>query len=318
MSWLPHPIPLVDIDAFKVSLSLMWIRDDTPFLGKVAKGVVLLIPVYNTSFRCWNVLERALYRLDPLPEKIIFCENNSEDITLGLLKNFKLPHEIIRVWFRGDAGKGKKQNFEPIAHVRQLLLTRARTYGAKLAIFLDDDCIPERKDFIQMFLNDKLDICSGEYLREFPEGVFVASGWLVDSPMKDMPNGDNPDPEVIANLKETIKQAKKHNCPMLIFYYSNFSKEAIYKPSVTSAGAMALSKKILRDKRLNFVPLRHDLVDNPDGVSEDFGFCLLARNLGYEIYLDFRIKFAHLGVRSNQEKMKHRPWSVDEAESFEY
>src|SRR5208337_3014652 len=103
MSYSPKPVPLVEVDGFRVSLPLIWIKEDTPFQGSIAKGVVLLIPVYNTSFRCWNVLERALYRLDPLPEKVIFCENNSEDITLDLLKNFKLPHEIIRVWFRADA-----------------------------------------------------------------------------------------------------------------------------------------------------------------------------------------------------------------------
>jgi hypothetical protein len=315
MSLFPKPIPLIDIDDFKLSLSMMWIRDDTPFLGRVAKGVVLLVPVYETSKRCWKVFERALYRLDPLPEKVIFCENNSNDNTLELISNFKLPHEVIRVWFRKDAGKTKSQNFEPIANVRQLLLTRARTYGAKMAIFLDDDCIPQDRDFIEAFTNNNLDICGGEYLRDFPEGTFVASGWEVDSPIEDMPNGDNL--LAVKNLRETIKRAKMHNCPMLIFYYENFSKEAIYKPTVTSAGAMALSEKILQDRRLNFVPLRHDLVKHPEGVSEDFGFCLLARSFGYEIFLDFRIKFAHLGGVSNT-AVKHRPWAVDEANDFEF
>jgi hypothetical protein len=311
-------LPLIEIDDFKLSFSLLWVRDDTPFLGKVAKGVVLLVPIYNTSKRCWKVWEKAIYRLDPLPEKVIFCENNSTDNTLELITNFQLPHEVIRVWFRSDATKGPLREYEGIANVRQLLLTRARIYGASAAIFLDDDCIPQDKDFIQRFLNDiyydkNLDIVGGSYTRDFPEGTTVASKWAVDFPIKEMPSGNNP--LTVIGLKKTIEGAKKNNLPMLAFYYENFLEERIYKCSVTSGGALALSQKILQDMRMNFVPLRHDLTPTHE-VSEDFGFCLLGGSLGYTIYLDFTIKFAHLGAMSN-DSMKNRPWAIYE-KGFEY
>jgi hypothetical protein len=182
--------PLIRIDKFDVSVTMMWIRDDTPFLGKVAKGVVLLIPVYNTSQRCWSVLEKALYRLDPLPEKVIFLENNSTDNTLNLIWNFKLPHEVIRLWFRKDAAYGDEHAYDTIAVVRHMLFTRARTCGAKLAIFLDDDCIPERRDFIQAFLDDNFDICGGTYTRDFPEGFYVATKWSVYLPPHLLPKSN--------------------------------------------------------------------------------------------------------------------------------
>jgi len=177
--------PLIEIEGFKCSFNMIWVRDDSPFLGEPAKGVVLLVPVFNTSARCWKVWERAIYRLDPLPEKVIFCENNSTDNTLELINNFQLPHEVIRVWFKPDASRGNE--YGPIAHVRQLLLTRARTYGAKTAIFLDDDCIPERRDFIKMFLKDNFDICGGSYTRDFPNGTLVASLWSIDLPEDNFP-----------------------------------------------------------------------------------------------------------------------------------
>lgn len=301
---------LIDIDDFKVSFSLLWVRDDTPFLGKVAQGIILLVPVYNSTKRCWKVWERAMYRLDPLPEKIIFCENNSSDNTLELITNFQLPHEVIRVWFKPDAAKG--QPYEPIANVRQLLLTRARTYGAKMAIFLDDDCIPQDKNFIQRFLQDNLDICGGSYTRDFPEGTTVASKWDINFPINEMPSGNNP--ISVKGLKKSIEKAKAKNFPMLAFYYEDFQEERIYKCSVTSGGALALSQKLIQDRRMNFIPLRHDLTPTHE-VSEDFGFCLLAGTFGYTVYLDFRIKFAHLGAASN-DSLKHRPWAVYDDFSF--
>jgi hypothetical protein len=301
--------PLVDIDDFKISFDMLWIKDDTPFLGETAKGVVLLVPVFNTSKRCWKVWEKAIYRLDPLPEKVIFCENNSTDDTLELINGFQLPHEVIRVWFKPDAAKGNE--YEPIAHVRQLLLTRARTYGAKMAIFLDDDCIPEHKDFIQMFLNDNLDICGGSYTRDFPNGNMMASLWDIGMPIAKFPK--------TSSHKKDIENCTKAGYHILGYPYEILEKDGRkrFECSVTSAGALALGPKVLQDKRLDFYPLHPELSDSKE-ISEDFGFCLLAGTLGYKIYLDFTIKFAHLGGLSNNNEPKHRPWVIDERETFEF
>lgn len=291
---------LIEIEGFKVSFPLMWIRDDTPFLGEVAKGVILLVPIYNSTKRCWKVFERALYRLDPLPEKVIFCENNSTDNTLELINNFQLPHEVIRVWFKEDAAKG--QPYEGIGNVRQLLLTRARQPNVKMAIFLDDDCIPQDKNFIQKFIDNNFDICGGTYTRDFPEGTLVASKWSMNAPIEDMPRGTNP--VIRRGIEKSIVEGRKHGCNCLGFAYTSFEEGKIYKVTITSAGALALSQKVLQDRQLNFIPIRHDLSETGE-VSEDFGYCLLANNLGYVIYLDFRMKFAHLGAFT-----KDRPWAT--------
>jgi len=309
-------LPLIEIENFKVSFTLLWVRDDTPFLGKVAKGVVLLVPVYNTTRRCWKVFERALYRLDPQPEKVIFCENNSTDNTLELIENFQLPHEIIRVWFKPDATKG--QPYEGIANVRQLLLTRARRPDVKFAIFLDDDCIPQDKNFIEKFLDDmyydnNLDIVGGSYTRDFPEGTLVCCKWLMTAPIDEMPRGTIP--IIKQGIEKSIEEGRKKNFNALGFDYKDFEEGKIYKVNMTSAGALALSRKVLDNRELNFVPIRHDLSETKE-VSEDFGFCLLANTLGFSIHFDFRIKFAHLGALSN-ESIKNRPWAVYDKE-FEF
>lgn len=301
--------PLIEIEGFKCSFNMIWVRDDSPFLGEPAKGVVLLVPVFNTSARCWKVWERAIYRLDPLPEKVIFCENNSTDNTLELINNFQLPHEVIRVWFKPDASRGNE--YGPIAHVRQLLLTRARTYGAKTAIFLDDDCIPERRDFIKMFLKDNFDICGGSYTRDFPNGTLVASLWSIDLPEDNFPK--------TKSHKKEVEECKKLEYRVLGYPYEILEKDGRtkFRCTVTSAGAMALGQKVLQDKRLDFYPLHPELGDKGE-VSEDFGFCLFAGTLGYKVYLDFAIKFAHLGVISIANEPKHRPWVVNEKDTFEF
>lgn len=297
---LPDDPVLFEMDGFKLFLSMLWIHDDTPFSGKVAKGVVLLVPVYNTSQRCWSVFEKALYRLDPLPEKVIFLENNSIDNTLSLIWNFKLPHEVIRLWFRKDSASVKEHAYDTIAIVRDMLFTRARTYGAKLAIFLDDDCIPQHRDFIQMFLDDNLDICGGTYTRDFPEGFFVASKWDVNLPSNVLPKSDLP-----------IEEYKKKGYVAALYSYVTLENDGrrIFECSCTSGGALALGQKVIQDRRLEFYPIHQS---SWGGIhAEDFGFCLYAGKLGYKIHLDFAIKFAHLG--SFQKK---RPWV--ENEYFEY
>jgi hypothetical protein len=292
------------MDGYKLSFSMLWIRDDTPFSGTVAKGVVLLVPVYNTSQRCWSIFEKALYKLDPLPEKVIFCENNSTDNTLELISNFKLPHEVIRLWFKKDAASTPEHAYDTIAIVRDMLLTRARTYGAKLAIFLDDDCIPERRDFIQMFLDDNLDICGGTYTRDFPEGFFVASKWDVHLSLNIFPKSDL-----------DIEGFKKKGCVAVLFTYETLERDGrrIFECSCSSGGALAFGQKVIQDRRLEFYPIHQS---NWGGIhAEDFGFCLFAGELGYKVYLDFAVKFAHLGLVSTS-LQKKRPWIEDEY--FEY
>jgi hypothetical protein len=296
---------MVTIDGFSLSFDTgIWIKEDTPFTGKIAKGVVLLIPVYNTSQRCWSVFEKAIYKLNPLPELVVFCENNSTDNTLRWVSNFKLPHEVIRLWFRKDAASAPEHAYDNIAHVREILLTRARTYGAKLAIFLDDDCIPERRDFIQMFLDNKLDICGGTYVRDFPEGTYVASKWDVNMPKSLHPK---------SNLN--LEAGKKKGWVAVMYKYDALLADGkrIFECSCTSGGALALSQKVIQDRRLEFYPIHRS---SWGGVhSEDFGFCLYAGSLGYKIYLDFDIKFAHLGLVSTLAQKK-RSWIEDE--HFEY
>jgi len=227
---------------------------------------LMLIPVYNSS-KILPVLFRFLYKLDPQPELYVFAENNSHDNTLELIRKFKKPHKVIRVWFRKDAVTISENRYVPIAHVRQLLLTFARCYDPDYAIFLDSDVCPRTKELINNLTTWKKDIVGGSYLRPFPEGLFLASKWEVP---------EHPNARI---------------------YYRK-PRLPLDEPHVTSAGCMCLSRKIIQDNRINFYPMYRE------HASEDFGYCLQAREQGYKIYLDSTAELIHF----IPEKIPPKPW----------
>lgn len=216
---------------------------------------IILIPVYNCG-KTLPTLFSFLYRLNPQPDLYVFAENNSDDNTLERIWKFKRAHEVIRIWFRKDAAVLGESTYEPIAHVRQLLLTFARRYDPDFALFLDSDVYPCTKELIDnLSLWDK-DIVGGSYLRVFPQGIHLASKWA--------------DP---SNPSRTVLRKK--------------TSKSLEEPVMTSAGCLCLSRRIIQDKRINFYPI------NPANASEDFGYCLQARSYGYEVYLDGTTKLKH-------------------------
>jgi glycosyltransferase involved in cell wall biosynthesis len=232
---------------------------------------LVLIPVYNCG-KTLPTLFSFLYKLDPQPDLYVFAENNSEDNTLDCVWRFKRQHKVIRMWFRKDAAVLGETPYEPLAHVRQLLLTFARRYDPDYAIFLDSDVYPRTKGLIDNLSLWGRDIVGGSYLRVFPEGVWLASKWEALS-----------NPHRYALRRET-------GVPL-------------DEPIMTSAGCMCLSRRIIQDKRINFYPV------SPADASEDFGYCLQARNYGYKVYLDGTAELHH----PIPKKMPPKPWTYDSA-----
>ncbi|MDP3012758.1 MAG: hypothetical protein Q8M92_00860, partial [Candidatus Subteraquimicrobiales bacterium] len=101
------------------------------------------------------------------------------------------------------------------------------------------------------------------------------------------------------NLLSLVEAVRQKGFKYIIF---SSCDRLLYKVALTSAGCLCLKKDVIKDKRLNFYPIRHDL-GSKEGCSEDFGFCLLAKSLGYEIFLDGNTRLAHL-----MDYNKKRPW----------
>jgi len=206
--------------------------------------------------------------LDPQPDKIIFCENNSTDKTLDKLQDCKVDYELIRFWTRPWKEIAKINRYLTIAVARQFLLTKARYLDPDNAIFLDDDVFSKSRDMIESLTTWGLDIVGGPYLRLFPTGIFIGSLWR----------------DATRRYKyTTIKKIRR----------------VLDEPIATSAGCLCLSRKVIQDRRLNFYPR-----PKPD-ASEDFGYCLKARELGYNIYLDGLLTLTH------RLRRKKRAWMRD-------
>jgi hypothetical protein len=222
-------------------------------------SVILLVATYNSSNRFEQWAE-FIYQLRPKPDLVIFAENNSTDNTLELLRNFKLPHEIIRVNFVADV-QLHLGPYGAISNIRDLLLTRARQLNPDYAIFVDDDVFIFSVDAIKRLTSWKKDIVGGAYLRDFPEGLYIASKWNVEGKP----------------------------------FMRDWVEQSLEEVTMTSGGCMCLSRKVLQDRRLHFSPVEED-------KSEDFGFCWLARTLGYTVWLDGITKIGH------GEHIKYRAW----------
>jgi len=229
--------------------------------------VIILTPLKDSE----DILDdwfRYVEKLDPSPERIVFCENNSKDKSLDKLQDCKIDYELIRFWTRPWKDIAKIDRYLTIAVARQFLLTKARYLDPDYAIFLDDDVFPKSSDMIESMTTWGLDIVGGPYLRLFPFGIFIGSMW------KDATGRHN---------WTTLKKIRR----------------PLDEVVGTSAGCLCLSRKAIQDRRLNFYP--RPRLD----ASEDFGYCLRARELGYRIHLDGLLTLTHRLRKKTRAWMKH-------------
>ncbi len=251
--------------------------------------VLILTPIYQASVFLdapytdqdirtpISVLE-SLRHLDPQPDKFIFLENNSRDDTLAKVTKFEPPKEIVRLWFREDAMNYVERNWHPgeaaissrydlIGICRQFLLQRARKLDPDYVIFLDADIVVLSENLIERLCRwESADIVGAPYVRDFPQGRVLSALW---------PN-PNPTPEYPFQL------LPRENIP------SDRPTEAL----AVGGGCMRLSRKVIQERTLNFYPVQRPWLGFGP-LAEDFGYCLHARALGYNVYLDPTAKLAH-------------------------
>jgi len=226
----------------------------------------MLVALNNSA----DILEdwfKFVHAMDPRPDKIVFCENNSTDKTLEKLKYCKIPYELIRFWTRPWKEVARISRYMTIAVVRQFLLTRVRYLDPDYALFIDDDIFVRSEDLIEALRIWNVDLVGGSYLRAFPFGMFIAS--LFKNPLK--------------TTKYQFRKKRRH---------------PLEEVEATSAGCMMLSRKLIRDKRVNFYPIYKEGTD----PSEDFGYCFSARDVGYKVYLD------GLSILTHRLRKKNRAW----------
>ncbi len=228
---------------------------------------ILLVPCRDDSdvFDAWS---EHIYNLDPKPDKTIFCENNSTDDTLNKITNFKLPHELIRFW------SVESKNYDLMAHARDLLLTRTRQLDPDYAIFICMDVLLKSPNMISILTEWKKDIVSGTPLRPNREDLCLPV--LFYPSVRLQPISEEVQIRIPSEIRGYVEHVAVRHHP----------KTAFQEVYVVGMECVCLSRNIIQDKRLSFYPVIGQ-------YSEDFSFCIKARKLGYEVYLDSTAKLLH-------------------------
>jgi hypothetical protein len=272
----------------------------------VGPKVLILMPAYRASdflsapyigqegAKPISVLE-SLHNLDPQPERFIFLENNSDDDTLVKLENFDRQKEIIRLWFREDAIDYIERNWHPgepaissrydlIGICRQFLLQRARQLDPDFVIFLDSDIVVQSQDLITQLCSwENADIVGGAYERDFPQARLLSALWVNPTPTPEQP----------------FQLLPRNMVP------SSWLSEAL----AVGGGCMRLSKKVIREKTLNFYPVQRPWL-GLGPLAEDFGYCLHAKELGYNVYIDPTVRLDHWVPKPEQ--IESCAWATDQ------
>jgi len=175
------------------------------------------------------------------------------------------------MWFRDDAVKVLGNAYTMIGIIRQYLLKRARQLNADYAIFIDDDVIVFYPHFIEQIIGRKKDIVHAPYLRSYVAGVNLSAKWK--------------------------RKGRKG-----VWYKS--SCKGFQEAYVVSMGCTCLSRRIIQDRRVNFLPI----IWNGKKASEDFGYCIRARKFGYKSYVDCVLRVGHY-----LDTYFYKPWLLKES-----
>jgi len=232
------------------------------------KNVVVLTPTVGNRayFHEWA---KWIKRLSPEPRKVIFYIDENDYGTWKRLAKWKFPHEIIRTPL--TTKNTKRLRYNRIAEIRQILLNRAKELDPDYAWFVDDDMFIKDQKALEKLTYWDVDIIGGLYPRIFPFGIRLASKWF-------HPNYPKP----------------------MWKMYENVPVRGLDEVAMTSGGCLLLSRKVIQDDRLHFYPMEFTC------ASEDFGFCLLAREYGYKIWVDGRVGLAHF-ISGKRKDWTQRP-----------
>jgi len=277
----PREVDAIIVDNVLLLKEQEWILQPSE---EVAKGVVLLVPVRDVE-EVWFAWEKMVKALDPRPEKVIFCENNSRDRTLELVWNWDYPHEVIRIWTRDDAAPPERK-YEVIAQVRDILLDRARKLDPDYAIFMDCDVFPVRRDLIARLTSHGKDAVGGVYRRSvYPDQMWICGAFLIEPLLKK---------RIPKKLKIDLRERRRRG--EVAVQLSDCTPE-LHPAMGAGMGCFCISRRVIQNRNIYFHP-------TIGSKSEDYSFCERILREGFEIYLDGGAKLLHAYPTPS----KQRPW----------
>jgi GT2 family glycosyltransferase len=228
---------------------------------------LLLVPCYNAA-HLLPFFFQSLKNMNPKPDYIVWSVNNCTDNTVQMLRDFSdIPSEIIELPdFPRDFAKTHGE-YAAMATVRQCLWERARQLNADWTLMCDQDEFAVTIDILDILSGWNVDYVGARVLSysDKEENYKVGASWH-NSKSKGSHYGLCHEIEIIPN-------------ELIVARPAEISSSFLDPSPIWVWGFCCFSRRLVQDRHLYFHPILK-------GYGEDVGFCVRARRLGYQPYLD--------------------------------
>jgi GT2 family glycosyltransferase len=154
--------------------------------------------------------------------------------------------------------------FFPLDKARNVCVEDALNWGADYVLFLDDDVLPPDDGLVRLVM-DALPVVGGLYFQKVPPYTpFVIRRKNRDKPW---------------NLTDKLEWDKD--------FAFNYPRDQIVEVDATGLGFMLIRREV-------FETVKPPWFEMTQNYGEDFSFCWKARQAGFKVYVDTRVKCLHM------------------------
>jgi len=242
---------------------------------EIKPKVLVCAPVYEGMNYCIDRFLEKMKSLDYSNYDILIIDNSRTNDFFHKLEKEK---GIILIKDNTQEQKNKLR----LISSRNKILEYAIENGYDYVLMMDPDVIPP-KTIINDLLRDNKDIVSGLYYNHF-----VVNGKQKLSPVcwREI------DEEVFEKIKEELKLpsfVKSKEDMRRFLTPEEAESEETLKVMIPSAGCMLIKRNV-------FEIIKYGLLDEPwiKSTGDDIYFCKKAREAGFEIYCNTKVKCEHL------------------------
>ncbi len=243
--------------------------------NELSPKILVGAPIYDAMEYCVNDFLDRIKTLDYNNYDILIVDNSRKDDFFHKLK------KIEGITLVKDYTSEEKNKLRLISS-RNKIIDYALENNYEYILMMDSDVVPQN-NIIKELLSNSKDIISGLYYNYFTidgQQKYRPVAWCCISPEE---------------FKEICKQGglppivKSHEDIRRHLTLDEANSEKIIKVKIPSAGCMLIKRNV-------FEKIRYGLLDIPgiNSTGDDIYFCTKAREAGFELYCNTKIKCEHL------------------------
>jgi GT2 family glycosyltransferase len=237
--------------------------------------VLIGAPVYDIMKYCINDFLKIIKNLDYEDYNILLVDNSRDEKFFNELKQVE---KITVLKDNTNEGKNKLR----LVSSRNIILNYAKENKYDYLLMMDVDVMPPKNIISELIKNNK-EIVSGIYYN-----YFTINGQQKYRPVV----WCNITPEEFDNMCKQIKFppiVKSHEDIRRHLTPKEADSEDTIEVKIPSAGCMLISKKV-------FEKINYGLLEIPgiNSTTDDIYFCIKAKEAGFKLYCNTKIKCEHL------------------------